>query len=137
MTPEQAVRAYLLTVGAVTALTGQRIYQLKLPEKPTLPALRIQLIDEPKNYHLRGHDGATRARVQIDAYGSEAVSGDPYAAVTTLAAVVDDAIGGKVFTSEGLRLSGVFLASRRVGYEADTLRLVRCTHDFIAWVQVL
>lgn len=141
MTVEVAVRAYLLTVSAVTAIVGAganaRIYQLILPMKPTLPALRLQLIDEPIGYHQRGPDGATRSRLQVDAYGSAAVA-DPYsAAVVTLSDAVDAALSGQVFTSEGLRITGCLRNSRRVGYESEELRIVRCMQDYTIWARVV
>lgn len=139
MTVEHAVRSYLLTVAAVTSIVSQRVYQLILPEKPTLPAVRIQLIDEPKDYHMRGATNETRARLQIDAYGSAsaAVAADPYAVVTNLADAIDDALSGQVFESEGLRISGAFRNSRRVGYESEELRLLRCLQDYTVWSKVL
>lgn len=135
MTVEVAAKAHLLTVAAVTAIVSTRIYQLILPMKPTLPALRVQLIDQPIGYHQRGPDGATRSRLQVDAYGSAAVA-DPYSAVLTLADAVDAALSGQVFTSEGLRITGCLRNSRRVGYESDELRLVRCMQDYTIWSRV-
>lgn len=135
MTVEIATRAHLLTVSAVSAIVATRIYQLVLPQKPTLPALRLQLIDQPIGYHQRGPDGATRSRLQIDAYGSAAVA-DPYGAVLALADAVDDALSGQVFESDGLQITGCRRSSRRVGYEAEEMRVVRCIQDYTIWARV-
>ena len=132
MTLEQAVRAELVATPAVSALVGTRVWQLKLPQKPILPALRLQLIDEPIGYHMRGPDGAVRARLQIDAFESETAD-DPYADVTALADAVDDALTGEPFTSEGLQITGCFRNTRRVGYDADDIRVVRCMQDYTVW----
>lgn len=136
MTVEQAVRERLVGDSAVAALVGARVYQLKLPQKPTLPAVRVQLIDEPLFYHLRGGSRLIRSRVQTDCY----VNGEPstaYAAVTALADAVDAALSACVFKAGGspaeISVEGVFRQSRGPGYEADELRLARVMQDYIVW----
>jgi len=116
---------------------GTRIYQLVLPESPTYPAVRVQLIDDPMSSHLRGVNALTRARVQTDAY-IEATGDDPYATVTQL---VTDIIGA--LTDDGpftagsppaRRVTGVLpILPRMVMYEADELRLIRVMQDFFVW----
>lgn len=135
MSPEVAVARYLATVDGVTDLVGTRIWQLKLPQTPRLPALRVQLIDEPIDYHLRGPSGAERARVQVDAYGSESGS-DPYGSVVAVADAVDAALSGQVFTlgsPEEIRVTGVMRVSRQVLYESEELRVLRVMQDYIVW----
>lgn len=140
MTVEHAVRSKLVATASVSDLVSTRVFQLRLPQKPTLPAIRLQLIDEPKDYHLRGESGATRARLQVDVYGSESVASvgnDPYESVTTIADAVDAVLSGQVFESEGLRITGSMRQSRRVGYEAEELRVLRCTQDYTVWFKEL
>lgn len=140
MTVEEGVCARLETIGALTALVGTRIYQLILPQNPTLPAVRVQVIGEVSTY---SHDGRARvlmARVQVDAYAAEASGVDPYAQ----ASVVADAIqgDGQRTTASGLdgyqgdlgspafRIRGVQRVDRSVSYEAEELRLVRVRQDY-------
>jgi hypothetical protein len=131
VTVETAVRTRLAATGGVTTIVGQRIYQLVLPQKPTLPAVRVQLVDEPKTYHLRGGVELARALVQTDCFGAEA-SG--YAAVETLAAAVEAALTGAPFiVGAALEITGVQRVSRRSMLEAGELRQVRILQDFVVW----
>ena len=136
MTVEQVVRERLLGDGPLSALVSTRVYMLKLPQKPTLPAGRVQLITEPLDYHMRGEDGAVRSRVQVDAYQYETAT-DPYDSVCDVAAAANAALSGHKFTDAGspvsLEVTGAFRQSRRVLYEADEFRLIRISQDFIVW----
>lgn len=72
MTPAECVRARLLTISAVTALVGQRVYSVIFPEAPTWPSVRVQDIGQLEDLHLRGSVGVVRGRVQVDVvYGEK------------------------------------------------------------------
>lgn len=134
MTVEQAVVDRLRTTAGVSALVGTRVYQLLLPQQPTLPAIRVQLIDEPRWYHLRGESAVTRARVQVDVFEAATIAA-PYVSAAAVADAVDAALSGQVFTDGSpttLEVVGVFRQDRQVLYEADELRLVRVLQDY--WV---
>lgn len=47
MTPEEAVAARLLEVTEVTSLVDTRVFVDRLPQKPTYPAVLVQLVHEP------------------------------------------------------------------------------------------
>jgi hypothetical protein len=133
---EEAVREHLLAAAGVSALVGTRVYMLRLPQHETLPSVRVQLVDEPKNYHLRGPSGATRARVQVDAYAEAAGGADPYATATAVADAVDAALSGQVFNAGSpvsLRITGAMRDGRRPFDEPDELRQVRVSQDYIVW----
>lgn len=134
MTVEHAVRDRLMADATVASLVADRVYQLVLAQQPTLPAIRIQLIDEPQSYHFRGPDGSKRARVQIDSFGREAAG---YLAVNEVAEAVEGALSGLRFTVPGspsdLQITAAFLDARRVLYEGEELRLVRVLQEFIIW----
>jgi hypothetical protein len=136
VTVEQVVRERLLADVTLAALVGTRVYMLKLPQKPTLPAVRVQLITEPRGYQLRGEDGAVRSRVQVDAYQYETAT-DPYDSVSDVADAASTALSGHRFTDAGspvsLEVTGAFRQSRRVLYEAEEFRLIRISQDFIVW----
>lgn len=133
MTVEEAVRQRILNLNTSAA---SRVYMLKLPQKlATWPAVRVQLIDDPEDYHLRGGAGLKRARVQVDCYSPESSGGDPYATVTTLADEVDgddagSGLSGYTGMVEGIELSSVQRIDRRPDYEAGELRLVRMFLDY-------
>lgn len=137
MTPETAVRARILALSAVTAITGQRVYVDKFPQKPTLPAVLVQLVHEPTEYHLRG-GLRFQARVQVDAYVPE--TGDAYTTVNTLADAIhgDDAgsglsgWAGEIAGTPPMTITGILRIERRRGYEPEELRLLRQRQDY--WV---
>lgn len=84
MTGTDIVVARLLAVSAVTTLVGSRVRALMLAQGDTLPAIRVSLVVDLHDLHLRGGAGVHRERVQVDAYA------------TTLAAaraVADAALG--------------------------------------------
>lgn len=129
MTIEQVVTDRLETVSGVTALVSTRIYQLKLPQKVTFPAIRVQLIDDDREYHLRGPVDIGRARIQVDSYGAE-VTSDPYAVVAAVADAVEAALSGIVFTLGGFRVMGAFQLLRLASHEPGTTPLIRIHQDF-------
>lgn len=141
MTPEDAVIDRLLATGAVTALASTRIYALKLPQDPVTPAVRVQLIDEPTEYHLRGEDDLSRARVQTDCYVKENAGGNPYLRAEALADAVHAALSGQTFRNAGspveIEVSSCFRASRAVMYESEEFQFVRVMQDYIVWSRPL
>jgi hypothetical protein len=137
MSPEEVVRERLVQTGAVTAIVSARIYQLKIPQNATFPAVRVQEIDEPSMYHLRGENGLTAARVQVDCFVKEDSSGDPYGTLRTLANATHDALSAQTFMNVGSpterEVAACFRQNRRVMYEGDELRLLRMLQDYIVW----
>lgn len=140
MTPEQGVFELLGTLAPVTALVGTRIRQLRLRQGDTLPAVRVQVISEPTEYHLRGGVGLYRSRVQVDAYAMEASGSDPYASATAVAEAIhgDDAGSGlSGWTGElggsppALKIHTIQRVDRAVEYDAEELRQVRCRQDYM------
>jgi hypothetical protein len=133
VTVETAVRARLLAASGVTALVSTRITQLVLPQKPTLPAIRVQLIDQPPFYHLRGDVRLMRSLVQVDCFGAEIVG---YTAVEAIADAVDAALTGQPFalgSPTEIEITGVLRQSRRPMLEDGELRQVRIQQDFVVW----
>ena len=140
MSPEQAVRTRLLAIGAVTALVGTRIYQMKLPQATSAAAIRVQPISEIDTVHLRGGRAVSRSRIQVDAYVPESAGGDAYAAAVNVAnAIFGDGAGsglvGWTGVADGVEIAGCFRQDRSVDYESDQ-RLVRVRQDFIVWWRV-
>lgn len=136
MTPEEAVATRLLAISAVTALVGTRIYTEKLPQAVTTPAVLIQLVHEPTDYHLRG-GLRDRARVQVDAYVAESDGADAHATVLDLAdAIHGDDAGSGLSAWAGhigdFQVTGILRIERTRGYEPDELRLLRQRQDY--WV---
>lgn len=135
MSPEEAV---IERIKDLNTSAGQRVYNLKLPQRPTLPAVRVQLISDPEEYHLRGGLKYGRARVQVDSYAQEDSGVDPYAQASDLADEIngDDAGSGlsggqwSSNTSPEFLVTGALRLDRRTAYTPDELRLVGISLDF-------
>lgn len=139
MTVEEAVASRLAADADVAAVVSTRVYQLLLPQSPTYPAVRVLLVDEPGTPHLRGQDELTRARVQVDVFVA-ATGTDPYADAADLADAINDALTGPPFMAGSpvaRQVTGVHRQNRLVLYEAEELRLVRVSQDFIVWSRPL
>lgn len=143
MTPEELVVERLLDISAVTALVGTRVRLLKLRQRETMPAVRVQMISEMTEYHLRGGSVKGRARIQVDVYAAEASGGDANAAALAVAAAIHgdgngenaSGLSGWIGNAGGspptMRIAGVFFLDRAVGYDAEELREVRVRQDYM------
>lgn len=142
MTVEEVIAARLATLAPVIALVGARVYLDRLPQAVTYPAVRVQLIDDLRGYHLRGENQPQQARVQVDAYVNEASGVDPYAQVASLADAIDG--DGKGPAASGLSgwkgrvgsppfvVLSCFRANRlRPRYDPDELNVLTMTQDFL------
>jgi hypothetical protein len=137
VTPEEAVAVLIQTFGDVTAIVGTRVYLDRLPQSPTYPAVLVQLVHEPTDYHLRGGE-RNRARVQVDAYAHDS-GADPYRTVTNLADAIhgDDAGSGLSgyqgeIGSPPFRVDSIQRIERSREYDPDELRLLRQRQDY--WI---
>lgn len=140
MTIEVAVYQRLLATPAVTALVGTRVRQLRLAQSDTLPAIRLQLVDDPTRYHLRGEINLSTALVQTDVYADETSGADPYATAITVAAAVHAALSGVAFvagTPVALEVTAAFRRAREVSYEAEAKREVRVRQDYELWYRAV
>ena len=62
------LRRHLLDSGDIAAKVVARVYTPILPQKVTFPAIQLQLISDIEELQMRGPDGVTRVRVQIDSW---------------------------------------------------------------------
>lgn len=146
MTPEEATRLRILALSAVTAEVSTRVRLLRLHQHDTLPAIRVQVVDDLTSYHARGGSGHYRSRIQVDCFAKEASGTDPYADAVALAAAVhgDDAgsglsgwqgtVGG---SPDAIQIHAMLRVDRMVSYESEELREVRCRQDYqVHWSPV-
>jgi hypothetical protein len=70
LTIAAALRAHLLGDTAIAALVAARVYPLRLPQKPVLPAIVLTQISSHRSKHLRGAEALARARYQVDAWAA-------------------------------------------------------------------
>jgi len=68
---ENKIYQHLSTVSGVSTHIAARIYPLKLPQNPTIPAITYQRIDTRRFYTLNGDNGAGEIpRMQIDIWST-------------------------------------------------------------------
>lgn len=130
-----AVCQYLVVSTGVAAIAGPRVYQLKLPQQPTLPAVLVTLFEDPVIYHLRGPVNLGQAGVQIDAFANEydAARPDPYDTVELLADAIDQALSGARFTVDTIQVTGCFRGpqpARVPAYDPGELRIARILQEY-------
>jgi hypothetical protein len=111
------------------------VYQLKLPQQPTYPAVLVTLFEDPATYQFRGPVNFWRAGVQIDAFANEydATRPDPYDTVEQLAEAIDQALSGVRFTVDTIRVTGSFrgpLPARVPAYDPGELRIARILQEY-------
>lgn len=119
-----ALRSMLLAVPAVAALCGERVDWGKRPAKDPYPGICLHLVGDRAGHTLRGPDGLSRGRVQVDCYAQT------YAGAAELAAAVRLALDG--YRQGGFR--GVFLESLRDNTERGSNepdRAARVSMDFL------
>lgn len=103
----KAIHARLTGHAGTFALVKKRIYPLRIPQGPTYPAVRYQVIGAPRT-HLMGADlGEVHARVQIDCYAQT------YDGAHTLATQVRGALSRWEGTAGGVTVIHVFLDDER------------------------
>lgn len=94
MTLADAVKARLLDIAPLTALVGQRVFELTLPQNERRAAVRYFVVGTTRPRHIRGPINHFDQRVQVDAYVPIAGSTDPLAAARDIgAAVLGDGLG--------------------------------------------
>jgi hypothetical protein len=65
-----ALRTRLISFGPLSTLLATRVYPLIRPQSSPLPAIRYQVISDPRPENLKGYDGARVSRVQVDCFAS-------------------------------------------------------------------
>jgi hypothetical protein len=136
MTVEVGIATYLLGVAEIAALVGTRVYQLFLPQAATLPAVRVQLIDDPETYTHDGPSGLRKARIQVDAIAGRSSGSDPYDDASALADTVDTALSGYVgwAGNPGVSILSCLRDSRVPIPEApDEVGQLKIAQDYVVW----
>lgn len=64
----ELARAVLLDDAAVTALVGERVYPVTMPDAPTFPLVVLTKVAGAGEYTMQGDAGLERARLQVDVH---------------------------------------------------------------------
>jgi hypothetical protein len=113
-TIEQAIHSKLSGTVAIAAVVGTRIYQLKMPDNPTLPAITFEVSVGEQIESRDGYSDLSNPIVSIHCWGTTP------AAVNALAILVRDAIIGQSWTYSGVTVSNVLEWSTASLYDSDT-----------------
>lgn len=121
---EEELRALLRATTAVTDICGARINWVAHPQGQPYPAVVLGVVGDSEGHTLKGPDGLSKGRVQVDCYG------DDYDAAKLLGRAVRASLDGY----RGGNFSGVFLAGSREDREGGTNeanRPFRVSLDFL------
>lgn len=128
------LRERILDLAAVTALVGSRVYVQILPQRPTLPAVRLQKIDEQQGMQFRGVIGMARARVQVDAVST---TREASLAIDQAIAGAGDASGllgwRGTAGSPSVEIVGIFPVNVTEQYDAEDLNQFKVIRDYFVW----
>lgn len=120
---EEAIHTKLTTDADISGLISGRVYPLKLPQKPTLPAVTYQRISGVRNYFMDGVATLAQPRFQVDSWAAT------YSAAKDLAGKVRAALSGLTETVDTIKIYGVFLDSDNDLYD-DDLEVYRVQADY-------
>jgi len=143
MSPEEAIAQRILSLPAVTAIAGTRVWLVMLPQSPETPCVRVQQISQiDQGLTLRGAGGVGWARVQVDAVCDMADGGNGYTTARALTdAIHGDGLGdgatgllGWKGTIAPLEILGIFsLLDGVADYAPDELRQIKIRRDYQVW----
>ena len=104
---EEAIYLHLKNHPGLSALIGTRIYPLRMPQNPTLPAVVYQRISTPRTYSHSGYSNLADPRFQFSVWA------ESYSGALAVAEQLRDAING--FTGSG----SIPVYSSQIANESD------------------
>lgn len=126
---ESALRTHILGDTDITNLVGQRMYPVKLPQDPTMPAISYFRVSGIRHKSYGGPSGLAGPRIQIDAWAGEP-SG--YKTAKELADLIRKRLDGFSGLLGTDRIWGAFLENDTDMYEDET-KLHRVSQDYFVW----
>jgi hypothetical protein len=131
MSVAQDLRTFLLADATISGLIGTRLFPLRLPQNPTLPAMTYSWISGDRVHTMAGARGPSRPRLQFDAWAKT------YLEAEAVFEALRKRLDGFQGTAGSVKVQGAFFASERDLYEdsADAgtgsgVGLYRRTSDF-------
>ena len=133
----KAVHARLAAHAGTRALVDSRVYPMRLPQGPTYPAVRYQVIGAPRTHLMGDTPNASQwvhARVQVDSYAAT------YAGAHALAYQIRMALSRWSGSAGGIAVEVAFLDAERDEDEPTLVHhgeqgVYRVTMDFIVHYQ--
>lgn len=110
------LKTFLEADSVLFAQVNTRIYPLRLPQVPVLPAITYQFISGFRTFTLDGPDGLSRPRVQFDVFASTYLSMET---VFELLRKRLNGFRGTIGTSPQTLILGIFFDNERDFFEFD------------------
>lgn len=121
---EGALRARLTGASAVTSIVGQRIYWVERPQATALPAITLQIIDDPREQMMAGFQSRLFMLVQVDVWAPS------YATAKAGKEAVIAALTPKM-TANGIKFgTATNIAARDLSERTETQFIYRSSIDF-------
>lgn len=122
-----ALRSFLIAdAGISSAVGGNRVYPLRLPQGDQGPSIVYQRISDVGDHHMDGPTGLARPRFQIDAWAQTAD------AASSLANLIKNRLDGHKGATGSTTIQGAFFDSMREGYDPES-KLFYVGQDFFIW----
>lgn len=123
---EEGLGAFLAADATLTGLVSTRIYSMRMPQTPTLPAVVFYRISNRRELVQNGDAGYARTRFQIDCWGST------YSSVKGVADAVRQRMQAYSGTMSGLTVQRVAHLNDNDVFEEDT-EIFGVSMDFEIW----
>lgn len=133
MDMEGALRARLIAAPAVIAAVWKApttnvpaIYWVTRPQGTGLPAITLQIIDDPREQHMKDVQGLQSTLVQIDVWATTYAQGKALKEAVIAALLPAE-------TSNGIKFGRAFVRSRDLSERVETQLIYRPSMDFTIW----
>lgn len=131
---EEALIAYLLADGPLSAAVSNRIHFVTRPQGSALPAVVMANVSGVRTYTLRSPANLTESRIQVDCWGLS------FGATKMVGRRVIDAMHRLRGTHQGIVFEAAFLDTERDSFDSGSNaqtgtaeRVFRTSLDFIIW----
>lgn len=120
------LRTFLLADGDISSTVGTRVYPVQLPQNPTLPAIRYNVISSQNYPTTPGTKGLRRPRVQIDAYATT------YSAAVQLADYIEARLDSYRGAAGTTSIQGAFLVNGEDFFDSNQ-KAYAVSRDYFVW----
>ena len=123
MTMAGDFRTVILADSALAALLGERVYPVRLPQKPSYPLLLLTRVSDEKDRTLDGTSRLRQARIQIDCKAETQV------VAAQIADELERLLDGKAASGGDTRFASCWITRRDERFEEGT-ETYRSSLDF-------
>lgn len=118
MSLESSLFTFITGDAVIGPLIGTRMYPMKLPQSPTLPAMSYFRVTSGQEYELEGQEvGVRPARFQFDCWDKEP---NGYEGILALGAAVRARLSGYMGAMGADTVQGIMIEDEMDLYEAET-----------------